>query len=149
MQSWCRTWPLNGSRRIRSKTKTSQETQRSLQKFLEPDRKPKVIYTDNSLEFGKSCGDLSRNHCTSTPHRSETNGSAERVVRRVKEGTSAVLLQSGLHESFGQPFKGSMIPFGSLVEYHHITAKDQSRIHQFGKKVVPRIRIVRGRNLEG
>ena len=33
------------------KTKTSQETQRSLQKFLEPDRKPKVIYTDNSVEF--------------------------------------------------------------------------------------------------
>ena len=32
--------------------KTSQETQRSLQKFLEPERKPKVIYTDNSLEFG-------------------------------------------------------------------------------------------------
>ena len=28
------------------KTKTSQETQRSLQKFLEPDRKPKVIYTE-------------------------------------------------------------------------------------------------------
>ena len=37
------------------KTKTSQETRRSLQKFLEPDRKPKVIYTDNSLEFGKAC----------------------------------------------------------------------------------------------
>ena len=34
------------------KQKTSQETQRSLQKFLEPDRKPKVIYTGNSLEFG-------------------------------------------------------------------------------------------------
>ena len=29
------------------KTKTSQETQRSLQKFLEPERNPKVIYTDN------------------------------------------------------------------------------------------------------
>ena len=28
------------------KTKTSQETQRSLQKVLEPNRKPKVIYTD-------------------------------------------------------------------------------------------------------
>ena len=37
------------------KNKTSQETQRSLQKFLEPERKPKVIYTDNSLEFGKAC----------------------------------------------------------------------------------------------
>ena len=41
------------------KTKTSQETQKSSQKFLEPTRKPKVIYTDNSLEFGKSCEELS------------------------------------------------------------------------------------------
>ena len=82
------------------KNKTSQETQRSLQKFLEPERKPKVIYNDNSLEFGKACEDLSWNHCTSTPHRSETNGIAERAVRRVKEGTSAVLLQSGLNESW-------------------------------------------------
>ena len=60
------------------KNKTSQETQRSLQKFLEPERKPKVTYTDNSLEFGKACEDLSWNHCTSTPHRSETNGIAEK-----------------------------------------------------------------------
>ena len=87
-------------------------------------------------------------------------------MRRVKEGTSAVLLQSGLNESwwadsmecytnlrsitdllsdgkmpyeerFGQPFIGLIIPFGSLVEFHLITSKDQSRIHQFGKKVLP------------
>ena len=83
------------------KTKTSQETQRSLQKFLEPERKPKVIYTDNSLEFGHACEDFAWNHCTSTPHRSETNGIAERAVRRVKEGTSAVLLQSGLGRFYG------------------------------------------------
>ena len=82
------------------KTKTSHETLRGLQKFLEPERKPKVIYTDNALEFGKACEDLSWNHCTSTPHRSETNGIAERAVRRVKKGTSAVLLQSGLNESW-------------------------------------------------
>ena len=37
----------------------------------------------------------------------------------------------------GQPCKWPIIPFGSLVEYHPITAKDQSRIHQFGKKVLP------------
>ena len=72
------------------KTKTSQETQKSLMKFLELTRKPKVMYTDNSLEFGKSCEELSWNHCTSTPHRSETNGIAERAVRRVKKRTSAV-----------------------------------------------------------
>ena len=72
---------------------------------------------------------------------SETSGNAEIAVRRVKEGTSAVLLQSGLNESwwadsmecytylrnvtdllsdgktlyerrFGKPFKGPIIPFG-------------------------------------
>ena len=148
------------------KTKTSQETEGSLQKFLEPNRKPKVINTDNSLEFGTACEDLSWNHCTSTPHRSETNGIAERAVRRVKESTPAVLLQSGLgnewwadsmkcccnlrnmqdllsdgktpyERRFGQPLKGPIIPFGSLVEYYPISAKDQSRIHQIGKKVLP------------
>ena len=164
------------------KTKTSQETQRSLQKFLEPERKLEVIYTDNSLEFGKAFEDLSWNHRTSTPHISETNGVAERAVRRVKIGTSAVLLQSGLDENwwadsmecfsylrniqdllsdgktpyerrFGQPFKGLIISFGSLVEYHHITAKDQSKIHQFGKKVLPGLFLgythCTRRNLEG
>ena len=87
-------------------------------------------------------------------------------MRRVKEGTSAVLLQSGLNESwwadsmecytylrnvtdllsggktpyerrFGQPFNGPIMPFGSLVEYYPISTKDQSRIHQIGKKVLP------------
>ena len=71
-----------------------------MQKFLEPDRNPKVFYNDNSLEFAKACEDLSWNHCTSTPRRSDTNGIAERAVRRVKEGTSAVLLQSGLDENW-------------------------------------------------
>ena len=61
---------------------------------------PKVIYTDNSLEFGKACENLSCNHCTSTPQHSETNGVNERAVRRVQEKTSAVLLQSGLNESW-------------------------------------------------
>ena len=162
----------------------SQETQRSLQKFLEPERKPKVIYTDNSLEFGKACEDLSWNHCTSTPHRSETNGIAERAVRRVKEGTSAVLLQSGLilmkvggqilwnvtpicetsqiyclmgrrpmKDVLGNHLKDLFIPFGSMVEYCPITAKDQSRIPSIWKEsftwIVPRIRSLRVGNLEG
>ena len=42
------------------KNKTSQETQGSLQKFLEPERKPKVIYTDNSL--GLHIGDCFEIH---------------------------------------------------------------------------------------
>ena len=66
--------------------------------FLEPSEKPKVIYTDNPLEFGKSCEDKSWNHRVSTLHRFETNGVAERAVSRIKEGAPAVLLQSGLDE---------------------------------------------------
>ena len=77
------------------KNKTSQETQRSLQKFQEPERKPKVIYTDNSLEFGKACEDLFWNHCTSTPHRSETNRIAERAVRRVKRRRHCCIVAIG------------------------------------------------------
>ena len=114
-------------------------------------RKPESQW-DNSLEFGKCCEDLSWNHGTSTPYRSETNGVAARVVRRIQEGTSAVLLQSGLDEKwwadtmagycylwnvqdllsdektpyerrFGDPFKGPGIPFGSMVEYHPFLRK--------------------------
>ena len=88
------------------------------------------------------------------------------AVRRVKEGTSAVLLQSGLDNEwwadamecycylrniqdllsdgktpydrrFGMPFSGPVIPFGVTVEYHPISAKDLSRLHQFGPKVLP------------
>ena len=67
---------------------------------LEPSQKPKVLYTDNSQEFGKSCEELSSNHRTSTPFRSDTNGIAERAFRRVQVGTSAVLLQSGLGDKW-------------------------------------------------
>ena len=148
------------------KTKTSQETERSLQKFLGPNRKPKVIYTDNSLEFGKACEDLSWKQCTSTPHRSETNGIAERAVRKVKEGTSAVLLQSKLNENWwadsmecytylrniqdllsdgrhhtkdvlGNHLKDQSFRLVHWLSITLFSAKDQSRIHQFGKKVLP------------
>ena len=150
------------------KTKSSHETRKKLSTFLEPSQAPIVVCADNSMEFGKACEDLSWNHRTSTPHRSETNGIAERAVRRVKEGTSAVLLQSGLDERwwsdsmecycsrrnvqdlladgktpcerrFGEPFKWPIVPFGAMVDCHPTSPRDQSRIRQFGKKVLPAI----------
>ena len=43
---------------------------------------------------------------------------------------------------------GPIIPYSSMVEYHPISAKDQSRLHKFGAKVLPgffpRLCIVRG-----
>ena len=55
---WIQTYPC--------KNKTSQETQRSLQKFQEPERKPEVIHTDNFLEFGNAREDLTWNRKSST-----------------------------------------------------------------------------------
>ena len=81
-----------------------------------------------------------------------------RAVCRAKEGTSAVLLQSGLDEKwwadsmewycflrnlqdlwsggktpnkkrFGIPFHGQIIPFLEMVEYHPISATYRDSIH--------------------
>ena len=38
---------------------------------------------------------------------------------------------------FGEPLKGPL--WLNVVEYHPISARDQSRLHQFGKKVLPGI----------
>ena len=81
-----------------------------------------------------------------------------------RKGTSAVLLQSGSDEKwwadsmecschlrnvqdiradrktpddrrFGEPFKGTVVAFGAMVEYHPISAHYQSGLHQFGEKI--------------
>ena len=91
-----------------------------------------------------------------------------RERHRVKEGASAVLLQSCLDEKwwvdslecycylrniqdllsdgktpherrFGEPFQGPLISFRSMVECHPMSAKDLSRLHQFGPEVLPGI----------
>ena len=69
-------------------------------KILTPRINPRSIKTDNSLEFMRACKELNWNHERSSPRRSETKEIAERAVRRVKEGTSPVLVQSGLQESW-------------------------------------------------
>ena len=91
------------------------------------------------------------------------NGIAERAVRRIKE-TTAVLLRSGLDERWADSvecccylrnvedspgrwekhlvkgdlenhLKAPVIPFGAMVEYQPTSAKDQSRLHQFGQEM--------------
>ena len=48
-----------------------------------------------------------------------------------------LMVRRPMKDVLGNHLRGSIFPFGSLVEYHPITVKDQSRIHQFGKKVLP------------
>ena len=87
MQSWCRTLPPNGSSRIRAKQKLLRKHTKELAKVLGAEL---VIYIDNLAK-----------PFLEPLYRSETNGIAERAVRRVKKGSSAVLLQSGLDEKGG------------------------------------------------
>ena len=76
------------------KSKNSQETEKSLRKFVEPSEKPKVFFG----QFIRIWQILSRiiMESSNVYVLSLRNGIAERALRRVKEETSAVLLQSGL-----------------------------------------------------
>ena len=117
-----------------------------------PNVKPELVYTDGSMEFKTAFETLGYSKEVSTPYRPETNGVAERAVRRVKEGTAAVLLQSGFHMSwwaeatetfcflrnvtdkqndgmtayqkrFGE-FPGLLVPFGAECSYMPHSPKD-------------------------
>ena len=81
-------------------TKSADECTKAFLRFLGPQVIPGHVYTDNSKELIKSLEELKWLHDTSTPHRSQTNGVAERAVRVVKEGSSCALVQSGLAEAW-------------------------------------------------
>ena len=85
-----------GCKVVLQKTKDAQDTASCLRNFLPPFQKPGRIFTDNSQEFTKVCQDLQWTPDTNTPQRSETNGVAERAVRRVEGGTGTAMFQSGL-----------------------------------------------------
>ena len=77
------------------KSKAVQEVILSIKRFLGPNGLAKHAYSDNAIEFIKAKQEMGILHDTCTPHRSETFGIIERVIRRVKEGTSTCLVQSG------------------------------------------------------
>ncbi len=100
---------------------------------------------------------------TNTPHRSVTNGQAENAVKRVNQGTSCVLYQSGLVEPWwpyamkafcflhcvldiqvegktayekrnNAIFDGPIWAVGIEVKWQPQSQKDKERVHAFGDK---------------
>ena len=160
MLSWCKILPLDGFSLNRAK-KVLMKHKGACKSFWSRIGSLKSFTLTIPWNLANSCADISWNHRTSALHRSETNGIADRAVRRTQEGTSAELLQSGLDEKwladskecccclrnvqdlfadgktpyqrrFGESFKGAVIPFGAMVVNCPISTRDNSRLHQFG-----------------
>ena len=74
--SWYEFSPLNG---IRVKPKLHRRRRRIYERSHSRCRSQKLIHTYNLFLFGKYCEELSWNHRTTTLHRSETSGNAERA----------------------------------------------------------------------
>ena len=169
LQSWGTTWPPNGSSRIRAKQKLLRKRKgacksswsriRSLKSFTltvpwnlaqlvkifpgiivrrhHTDRKQMGLLREQHAEWKKvhleyCCNQVWMKIGGQIPWECFT------YLRNMQDLLSDE--KTPYERRFGEPFKGPIIPFGSLVEYYPISAKYQSRIHQFGKEVL---------NLEG
>ena len=146
------------------KQKLHKKRSRIYERFLVPLQKLKVISTNDLLEFCKSCEVLSWNH----NHIAQKQEIAERALRRVKQGTSAVLLQSGLNEKWwsdslkcyyylqnvqnlltdgksqyelrsGESLKGPIVLFDALIGYLPKLREKQSMSSSIWKKIIMRI----------
>lgn len=138
-------------------------TVQGFQNFLGPKTKVEHVYTDGSKEFKAAMKQLQYSHDCSTPHTPQTNGVAERAVRKVKESTSCALGQSGLsaewwseaqncfcflytvtevmHDGYTsyqsrllRGSEGPLIPSGAYVKFVPATPEDLKSMDEFGPK---------------
>ena len=71
-------------------TKSAADTQQALLQFAGPRDKVKRIYSDGSGELVSAIKEVGWRHDLATPNRPQSNGIAERAVRRVLEGTQGL-----------------------------------------------------------
>ena len=142
----------------------------ALQRFAGPKGQVQLLYSDGSLEIEKAAQALGWLHDTCTPDRKQTNGVAERAVKRVLEGSRTALYTSGLEHAwwptaarafcylrcisdadgpggkpayeirFDEPFPGMLIPFGAAVDYKPAAAKETGRRKKFDPRAEKGIR---------
>ena len=147
--------------------KSSKEAEDAFIDFEGPWKSITSFYSDDAPELVSAAQSRGWVVNTATPGRPETNGSAERSVRTVLEGARTALEHSGVplkfwpyagrhyciahnisHEVAGQtpwdirhpdmPFKGQIIPFGSLVDFKPSPVKGKI-ISKFEARSVPGI----------
>ena len=75
-----------------SQTKDAEAVKQAFTHFMGPFGEPREVYTDSAEEYNKAFQLLKWNHRIARPHRPQTNGVAERAVRRITEATRCALL---------------------------------------------------------
>ena len=161
-----------------AKYKNSAKTLRCLQRFVPHTQTSERIDTGNSLDFIQAWQDLQWTHDTFAHIAQKTDNVVERAVRRVKEGTAAALVQSGLSEEllgqamkccgqlrnvydklaesetaytkrYGLPFDGLFIPFAAKILFKPRRGKVSSILHQVASWTLHRLCLKHGTGWSG
>ena len=133
--------------------------------FAASSNKIKNCWIDNALELVNACRVLGYRHHPSTENRPQSNGVAERSMRRILEGTRAALHDSGLNRRywhlamrcyctlhnivdvwkldkthyelrFTQKFKCQLMPFGSKVYYMPTSKNKEDKRPKFDPRFI-------------
>ena len=119
-------------------------------RLLPPIQKPGRVFTDNSKECIKAGQNVQSTQDTISTHRSEISGVAEIIVARIK-GTAKVMVHSSPKNGTARYVRDKMAGDKTACEKKNdsvwsqsqlrpIFWKDESRLHQAGKKMLPRLR---------
>ena len=127
--SWYKTWQHSGYNHTHVKQKLPRKRRRAYKSSWSP--------RGNQKSFALTIHQNLAKFVKTYPGIIVTPWSA--IVIRETYKISCLMGKTPHERRFGEPFEGPVIPFGSMVEYHSISAKDVSRQHQFGKKVLPGI----------
>ena len=147
-QSWYKIWQLNGYNHTRVQPNRLRRRSRVLRKVLEPSDKPTVIFSDRSVEFEE----LVKNDRGIMYPR---HMALLREQCRIKDGTSAVLFQSGLDGLEGSSHKNMqpqvLIICGHKFRPECLKQLNENEKQQCGveKPKLENARKLRGRHLLG
>ena len=83
-----------------AKTHSTNTTHEAFLMFASPHETISKLYTDNAAELINAAKRMRWRHDRSTPNRPQTNGTSERAVKRLLEGTRASLAAANMPHCF-------------------------------------------------
>ena len=114
-----------------SKTKDAESVADGFQKcFGQNQNEMKRVYTDGSLEFKKGLRLIHVPHDASLPYDPQSNGVAENSIRRFKEGTRCLLVQSGLSPMWWAEAARCFCEYRSVSDFYQQEGTPYYRRHK-------------------